>query len=136
MKHILKALEYIREQKRPFEMEYIIYFLFFDEKLVYIGKSTTGISRIHQHRTKRVIPFNSYYATPTNAKDIDSLEKQYIKAFNPEYNKTHALRKKVEIITDENGNEEVREFLARPQHTGKRAFRLIMKREGRAWAKI
>lgn len=90
----------ILENKRIFRRHYIVYYLIHGNEIVYVGKSTTGISRINQHSTKGEIVFTHYWYKSTTAREITQLEKDYIKYFNPKYNKQHSLiEETVEGIT-------------------------------------
>jgi len=76
--------------------ESVIYFLFQGEKIVYVGKSIYGKTRIIQHlkeseRKKNYysLPkrFDSYYMMPCVEEMLDVTEKAFISYFRPKYNK-------------------------------------------------
>ena len=61
-----------------------IYFLLQGEKLVYVGKTTKGFSRILQHENKK---FDRYTFFKCNKEDLDEIETKNIIYYKPIYNK-------------------------------------------------
>lgn len=70
------------------EYEYLkmtgIYFLYYGDKLVYIGKSVSIPARIQSHKDENVKHFDSVKYVLTD--DLDEAEKFFIKKYNPFYN--------------------------------------------------
>lgn len=64
----------------------IIYFLIKEDRIVYVGKSINGISRIINHIQDNDKDFDSYYFVKVDKMELDFLEEQYIREFNPYYN--------------------------------------------------
>lgn len=81
--------DFIRAQYRnsfPLERNTIgIYFLFNKGKLVYIGQTTKGHSRIFQHNDKK---FDSYSFQPYLESVLNEVEEKLILKYKPLYNKT------------------------------------------------
>lgn len=61
-----------------------IYFLLDENEVVYVGKTTRGISRIYAHKNKH---FNRIFVLPCYEQDLDKLENKYIVKYKPKYNK-------------------------------------------------
>jgi len=71
-----------------FEMPKIgIYFLFKNDELVYIGKTTKGLNRIMTHLECK--EFDSYSFHSCTERELNSLEIELIKRYRPSLNKTH-----------------------------------------------
>jgi excinuclease UvrABC nuclease subunit len=70
----------------------IIYFLFKNDEIVYVGQSKTGTNRIWQHtRNDRYIDkkdFNFYSFIPCEENTLNETEAYYIIKFKPKYNKS------------------------------------------------
>ena len=64
-----------------------IYFLIKGDEIVYIGQTTVGESRIHQHKTARKIDFDFYAFFECNQNDLNMAEYANIQAYNPRFNK-------------------------------------------------
>jgi hypothetical protein len=71
-----------------------IYFLFLHDQLVYIGQTTQGMSRIHQHFKDPEKEFDSFYFIPIDLRYVpdgkeflDEVEMSYIVKYKPKYNK-------------------------------------------------
>ena len=57
-----------------------IYFLMEDNnEVVYVGKTSNGLSRISQHRKEGIKEFNKVYIIPVDKKDLDEMEDFYMK---------------------------------------------------------
>ena len=63
-----------------------IYFLFKDQKVVYVGKSLNASARIYDHQRAKSKVFDSYAILPVAAEYLDELEVIYICKFAPIYN--------------------------------------------------
>lgn len=71
------------------ESEYYVYFLIFDNEIVYVGYSANVDSRIAAH--KRDKHFNKTFKIKQESdKEALTLEEHYIKKFNPLYNRSKA----------------------------------------------
>jgi hypothetical protein len=65
----------------------IIYFLIKKDKVVYVGQSKAGLSRVYSHITANKKDFDSFsYIHISNNEDLDLLEADYIIKFDPIYN--------------------------------------------------
>ena len=64
----------------------IIYFLIKEDRIVYVGKSKNGISRILTHIKSNDKDFDSYHYIQVDKIEFDFLESEYIREFNPYYN--------------------------------------------------
>lgn len=62
-----------------------IYFLINNHKIVYVGKTTFGFSRIVQHIKNK--EFDSFNYFECFEEELDCLETYYITKFKPKYNK-------------------------------------------------
>lgn len=79
-------LEEIIQLSHPVDTHFdcIIYFLIDTDKVVYVGKSKRGLSRIYGHLGKK--RFNRFYYIGVTAESMNKLEAHYIKKFTPIYN--------------------------------------------------
>lgn len=68
----------------PLYQKSFIYFLIKDNEVVYVGKTTQGISRPFSHKDKDYDSINIIYC---EEKDLDELEDMYISKYKPPYNK-------------------------------------------------
>lgn len=77
-----------------------IYFLYKNNKIVYIGESNCIISRVSQHFKDNTKNFDSFTFREHNgtAKARKQLEKKLIKQYKPKYNKTHNTPKRAKIL--------------------------------------
>lgn len=65
---------------------HIVYFLWSDGKIVYVGQSSSGICRIYQHlKTKK---FDEFSYLECDKEYLTSIENFYIRRFCPKYNDT------------------------------------------------
>ena len=62
-------------------------------KVVYVGQSKRGIKRIFEHKEKN---FNTFSFIICNENELDFLEKEYIKKYEPQYNKAILIGEKRE----------------------------------------
>ena len=67
----------------------VIYFLFDDTHIVYIGQTTNHLSRILVHQRDKV--FNRAYVLPVTEDKMSLYEIGYIDKYRPKYNKDHVL---------------------------------------------
>jgi hypothetical protein len=65
-----------------------VYFLIKDDVVVYVGQSVDVYGRIPEHEKDK--DFDRAVFFKANLDSLLSLEFEYIVAFNPKYNKTHA----------------------------------------------
>lgn len=63
----------------------IIYFLIFEDEVVYVGQSKQGICRPFQHTTRT---FDSVCIKRCEEDELDYLESKYILKYRPKYNKS------------------------------------------------
>lgn len=63
-----------------------VYFLFFNDKLLYVGGSADILFRVGQHVRSGSIPFTHYAIRPCAIRLIAEIEERYIKAWRPPYN--------------------------------------------------
>lgn len=82
-------LKYLLNRARVESMEIIIgiYFLFDGETIVYIGKSTDIHGRVHAHLKDPGKHFDRYAYIAVSSDDLDAAEFEYIKLFEPKYNR-------------------------------------------------
>lgn len=88
LKDVQKAMGILNENKRVYETErkFVVYGLFQDSNLVYIGKSTNLHLRLSQHARDK--EFNSYsYIEVDTEKEMGELESILIMFCKPYYNK-------------------------------------------------
>lgn len=69
-----------------------VYFLTFEGRVVYVGKSTSLASRIQAHKSERFKVFDQVFYISVDPKDLDSIERKFIKKFLPKYNREGARR--------------------------------------------
>lgn len=67
------------------DINHYIYFLFFNNTLVYIGQTNNILNRINSHKRDKLFTDFTYY--PTNKKIAISLEKDLISFHSPIYNR-------------------------------------------------
>lgn len=67
-----------------------IYFLIDQGTIVYIGKSQNVVTRTTQHKDKK---WDEYSYITCHFKDLNRLEKMYIKTYSPKYNEALAYKK-------------------------------------------
>lgn len=80
-----------------------VYFLFKEDKLVYIGKSSFCVNtRISHHKSQKK-DFNSFKVLPVKQGDINFIERMYIEKYKPIYN-IHGVREKFTYIKKKNRN--------------------------------
>lgn len=79
----------ILEKKQKFIERGFIYFLIFDEKIIYVGQARIPFYRIKQHYVEKKIIFNYFTIIEVNKKYINNIEKNYIIKYKPKYNKKH-----------------------------------------------
>lgn len=79
-----------------------IYFLFQDDKIVYIGETTAAMTRISQHAKNHKKQFNRFSIEPFNGstKERKNKERLLITKFKPVYNVQHASDKELNLYTD------------------------------------
>lgn len=58
----------------------IIYFLIKDDKIVYVGQSSTGYKRIFDHNKK---DYDSFFVLEINQEHLNAVESLYIDYFKP-----------------------------------------------------
>lgn len=88
---IIKALNY---QVPLSVVDYVVYFLFDDDELVYIGSTNQIFSRLCSH-IRRDFNFNRYYIIgfhPDDNINFREAEKAYIHLLNPRENKQRYSR--------------------------------------------
>lgn len=83
----VKTIEEVLAHKKQVEHLCGIYFLIKGDEIVYIGQTTVGESRIHQHKTARKIDFDSYAFFECDRNDLNMAEYANIEAHNPRFNK-------------------------------------------------
>jgi hypothetical protein len=67
----------------------VVYALFGDRKLLYIGKSVNFVSRIGAHLDRGVIPFDHVEFTPVRLPELAERERALIKLYAPPFNMQH-----------------------------------------------
>lgn len=72
-----------------------VYFLFVDGEVVYVGQSVDMLGRISRHRREGK-KFDAFGMIECEKKDMDELERVYIRAFVPEWNLTMGGRQATE----------------------------------------
>ncbi len=104
--------DYILDTKKQLKKDYLIYFLIQEKEIVYVGKSSKGLSRISHHSAvshskkhlfryypDNEIIFDFYNYHRCNEEDIKELEASYIIKFEPKYNKVISVNNKYKTIT-------------------------------------
>ena len=76
----------IRKNEDTINRDPGLYFLIFDDEIVYVGRSKNVMSRIINHLHTREILFNRYTIINMSYRDTICLEPIYINKFNPKYN--------------------------------------------------
>lgn len=61
-----------------------IYFLLKESEVVYVGQTTSGLTRLYKHRNKKYDQVKIIFYEP---EELDRMEDKYIKKYNPIYNK-------------------------------------------------
>lgn len=69
--------------------EHCIYFLYKNGKVVYVGQSSAGLSRLEHHRQRKghKKDFDSFSYIFCEKEKLDETEAFYISQFKPKYNK-------------------------------------------------
>ena len=68
-----------------------IYFLFRNEKIVYVGQSEDIFKRVHNHLNSKI--FDSWNFIEFQSEDLNEIEANYILLYKPEYNKSIPVNK-------------------------------------------
>jgi hypothetical protein len=84
----LLSAEVIADSARP-RPEAGVYFLLSGERIVYVGRSNSILSRIATHSQKGVIEFDSFHFVKAEGLEQERLEALYICTFKPIYNTRH-----------------------------------------------
>lgn len=63
-----------------------VYFLMYDNIIVYVGQTINVFSRIQGHISEGTKEFNNVYFLPVPCGDLLAVEKKYILQFLPKYN--------------------------------------------------
>lgn len=79
----MKDFEQLYNERIP-NKNHMVYFLFKDEKIIYIGKTTNGFTRVYDHTDKDFDSF-SYFMCP--ASKVNEYEAEYIMKYKPKHNK-------------------------------------------------
>jgi hypothetical protein len=80
--------EHIVSLCQPYSPCVGVYFLIYEEKIVYVGQATNCHSRISSHAAGREMKlFDSFYIVECPAHKLDELEALYIRKFLPPLNK-------------------------------------------------
>jgi hypothetical protein len=74
------------ERRKKYKKHAMVYFLFFGDEIVYVGKSENGVARIYDHYIGDKKRFDSYAYVSCNFQELGDLEKLYIEKFKPRYN--------------------------------------------------
>jgi excinuclease UvrABC nuclease subunit len=74
----------------------IIYFLYLNNDIVYIGKSTNFRSRLKKHLSNKYFDSFSYFHV--NHENIENVERFYINKYLPKYNKDYFTIKRKESL--------------------------------------
>lgn len=65
-----------------------VYFLFCESEVVYVGKSTNIVKRVHQHYSDGKV-FDRFAYIEFEERFLDYEERKYIKMYSPKYNISH-----------------------------------------------
>ena len=91
-KHTLMNHQELLALKKTNKLAHI-YFLFNDQKIVYVGEPTNLTQRINTHTMTwgGYKSFDSFVGIPAPLNELErlELEQRYIKKFNPKHNKKH-----------------------------------------------
>tara|TARA_R110001606_G_scaffold389375_1_gene555464 strand:+ start:54 stop:677 length:624 start_codon:yes stop_codon:yes gene_type:complete len=71
----------------------IVYFLWRDSKVVYVGQSKSGLSRPYEHTDKEWDQLS--YVEVDETHNLSLIEMFFIRKYKPEYNKSYPLSKKM-----------------------------------------
>lgn len=65
-----------------------VYFLLLSGRVVYVGQTKNGLSRIQQHRTRKgyIKEFDSWAFIECEKDELDALEAKYILSMRPRFN--------------------------------------------------
>ena len=91
-----------------------VYFLIFEDEVVYVGKTTTGLARVYAHINSKL--FNQIFVIECEEDNLDKIEAKYILKYNPMYNTNmnrngmYSIRKSVRLI-----NSRLRTKMTRPK---------------------
>ena len=107
-----KDLNELRKIKKSLKKLYGVYFLWSNNKLVYVGQSSNGTSRIGDHREDKAYNYFTWLTVPIWY--IDSVEKFYINKYRPKYNKVCGDFNKVHLMKFFNVNEETLDKMSKP----------------------
>lgn len=69
-----------------------------DDEVVYVGKTSNGMSRIQTHKKEGVKQFSKVYALLCEEEELDELEKFYIQKYRPIYNSLGIYNNRVKLI--------------------------------------
>lgn len=77
---------FIAKKAMTFDRIVGVYFLLRDDTIVYVGQSTSIMTRLANHKIEGVKEFNRVFVVECPAGDLDRLERMYINKFKPIYN--------------------------------------------------
>lgn len=83
--------------------DHCVYFLYKNNRVVYVGQSTAGLSRLQDHRTRKghIKDFDAYSYIACTKEELDELEAFHIRRLQPKYNKRrYYFRRNKEIRLD------------------------------------
>jgi len=93
-----KTKEFIRSKMSLIEENTSgIYFLMYNEKIVYVGKSKNIRIRIHQHISGKTKVFNDFKFILCDENLLESTELSYIYHYDPIFNKKDSLTDGIDI---------------------------------------
>jgi Bacteriophage lambda integrase, Arm DNA-binding domain len=84
-KGLLEA-QFITDKAMSFDRICGIYFLLLDAEIVYIGKSTSVMTRLANHKFQAEKEFNRVFVLECLPSALDRMERLYISKFSPKYN--------------------------------------------------
>ena len=90
----MKLVNYILDKKQNINKKPMIYFLIKDNKIIYVGQSKFGVSRIYGHRDK---DFDSFSYIEVDVNELDEREAFYIVELSPILNSSYLPSNKTYI---------------------------------------
>lgn len=81
-----------------------VYFLIYENSIVYVGKTKSLQLRLYKHKLKKKVIFESvFWVESFSASRRTAIEVKYIDIFKPKYNEIHPNKKYLKKMLDELG---------------------------------
>ena len=107
----------------------IIYFLWYNDEIVYIGESGVGIRRASEHSNTKICDYVSLIDAPADKAEREYQESLLITKHNPKYNKSKGSQKKKMLQDGYLNLELLREIIRKEYSTNSYLITNTLKRD-------